>query len=416
MAKKKTKRKSTKRKTTRRKSSRKKGGLSSFLKSLKQTQQQLTRTLSVLITVVVIVLAGYYAVTGADPLGIFSKIAPSAGPTAVGSGGDWWQVYFTNPKAASDPNNLKGSIPEKLIDRINQAQRTIHIAAFEFNLTPVAEALIAAQERGVTVQWVTDDEHGLGADHEADHGQFALLQAAGIEVKDDDRSALMHNKFWIFDEQVVWTGSTNITVNGNFRNNNNVLVLESPAVAAIYEREFAELWRGEFGPTSPSTVAEQTATVEGTPIQILFAAEDEVASQLVPLLNNAQQSIHFMAFAFTHDALGTAIQDRFQAGVEVKGIFEVRGSETEYSELPQQFCAGMAVRQDGNPQTFHHKVFIVDNQTVVTGSFNFSDNADESNDENVVIITHRDIAAEYQKEFERRWQEATELDPAEINC
>lgn len=364
----------------------------------------------------VIVLAGYYALTGTDPLGLFSNTPSSSVPTTVGRGGDWWDVYFTSPSDNADPNNLKGSIAEKLIDRIDQAQSTIHIAAFEFNLTPVAEALISAQERGVTVQWVTDDEHGIGADNDEGHGQFTMLKNAGIEIKDDARSALMHNKFWIFDRQVVWTGSTNMTVNGNFRNNNNVLVIESPAVAAIYEREFAELWRGEFGPSSTSTVSEQKTTVEGTPIQVLFGAEDDVASQLVPLLKSAEQSIHFMAFSFTQDEMGMAVQEQFQTGVEVQGIFEVRGSETEHSELPKQFCSGMAVRQDGNPQTFHHKVLIIDNQTVVTGSFNFSDNADESNDENVVIITHREIAAEYQKEFERRWREATELDGSEIAC
>ncbi len=74
---------------------------------------------------------------------------------------------------------------EKLIDQINQAQKSIDIAAFEFNLTPIAEALLAAQARGVVVRWVTDDEHGLEADGEGDHGQFAMLENVGIEVKDD---------------------------------------------------------------------------------------------------------------------------------------------------------------------------------------------------------------------------------------
>ena len=58
---------------------------------------------------------------------------------------------------------------------------------------------------------------------------FAMLQSAGIEVKDDlGRSAFMHNKFWIFDGQVVWTGSTNITKNGIYDQNNNVIVIRLP--------------------------------------------------------------------------------------------------------------------------------------------------------------------------------------------
>ncbi|MCP4541200.1 MAG: phospholipase [Chloroflexi bacterium] len=356
--------------------------------------------------------------TGIDPLGLFDNTQDTSPTTGItGSGGDWWQVYFTDPLNVNDPENLAGSIPEKLIGYINDAQNTIHIASFEFNLTPVAEALIAAHERGVEVQWVTDDEHGIEADEEEDHGQFAMLKDAGITIKDDDRGALMHNKFWIFDSQTVWSGSTNITVNGNFKNNNNVIVLESPKVAAIYEREFSEMWDdGEFGPTSTSTVNDQSTTIDGTPVQILFAAEDDVADQLVPLLEGAQNSIRFMAFSFTHDEIGAAVLARAEAGVDVQGIFETRGSETEYSELPALFCAGVTVRQDGNPRTFHHKAFIVDDKMVLTGSFNFSNNANKSNDENMVIITNTDIAAQYLQEFERRWAEARDPDPADMNC
>jgi len=375
-----------------------------------------------LMLVLVLVLGGYFMVTGNDPLGLFESgdetdQPPLATlPPETGGDGDWWQVYFTNPQERESYDDLRGTPAEKLIAQINQAQSSIHIASFEFNLPQVAEALIAAQKRGVTVLWVTDDEHGIEADEDDGLELFAKMEEAGVGVRDDERSALMHNKFWIFDRQRVWTGSTNITVNGMFRNNNNVILLESPRVAAIYEREFEEMWGGEFGPTSPSTVDSQQTTVNGVPVQVLFAAEDEVATQLLPLIQNAKRQVRFMAFSFTHDALGQAVLDRANAGVDVRGIFEKRGSETEYSELPALFCAGMAMRQDGNPRTFHHKVFIIDEQTVATGSFNFSDNADESNDENVIIITDPALAAQYLQEFERRWPEGEEPDRADMGC
>jgi phosphatidylserine/phosphatidylglycerophosphate/cardiolipin synthase-like enzyme len=357
---------------------------------------------SILMLIVLLVLSAYYAITGQDPFGMFQ---PTPTPVVV-SGGNWWQVYFTDPALINDPNNLAGSIPEKLIEQINSARQSIHIAAFEFNLTPIAEALIAAHRRGVEVQWVTDDEFGLEADGDEDHGQFAMLAAAGIEVKDDGRGALMHNKFLIFDGQVVWTGSTNLTRNDNFRNNNNVIVIRSSRVAEMYEREFAEMWAGGFGPRSSSTVDEQTTTIDATPLQILFAAEDEAMDHLVPLVESAQQSIRFMAFSFTNDALGAAVRERAAAGVDVQGIFELRGSETEFSQMRPLFCGGIPVRQDSNPGTFHHKVIVIDGQTVITGSLNFSDNANDSNDENVVVVTNPTIAALYLNEFERRWPEA----------
>lgn len=352
-----------------------------------------------------LILAVYFFATGEDPGGLFT---PTPTPVVVSdSGGDWWQVYFTDPATINNPADLTGSIPAILIEQINNAQRSINIAAFEFNLTPVAEALIAAEARGVEVRWVTDDEFGLEGNGDEDHGQFTMLTAAGIAVRDDGRSALMHNKFIIFDSQVVWTGSTNLTRNDNFRNNNNVLVIRSSRVAQMYEGEFDEMWEdGQFGPRSPSTLDEQATTIDGTPVQVIFAPEDEAIDQLVLLVANAQESIRFMAFSFTNDELGAAVLERAEAGVEVEGIFELRGSQTEFSQLRPLYCADLAVRQDGNPGTFHHKVIVIDSKTVITGSLNFSDNANNSNDENVIVITNPAIAAHYLQEFERRWAEA----------
>ncbi|GAB4398389.1 MAG: phospholipase D-like domain-containing protein [Anaerolineales bacterium] len=381
-----------------------------------------------IIAIVLLAIFGIlFLVTGADPLGIFTEgttTAPQAtlalpadtGNTS-GSSTDW-EVYFTDPNTINNPEDLTGSIPEILIQYIETAQTSIHIAAFEFNLTPVAQALIAAKKRGVDVRWVTDDEHGIEADTEDGRGQFAMLKKANIPVRDDGRSALMHNKFIIFDGATVWTGSTNLTVNGNFRNNNNVIVLHSPQIAAIYEREFNEMWNGEFGPTSPTptNLNQQAVNLNGMPVQILFAAEDRAIEQIIPLIESAQSSIRFMAFSFTHSALGDAMLARAADGVEVAGIFETRGSETEYSELRPMYCARLSVRQDGNPGTFHHKVIIIDEKIVITGSLNFSDNANTSNDENVVILTNPQIAKLYLQEFSRRWDEATRPDPADMNC
>lgn len=325
--------------------------------------------------------------------------------------GAWWSVYFTTP--GNDINYIE----EQLIARIDDATTSIHIASFEFDLENVAEALIAAQQRGVEIQWVTDDEYGIEADEEEGHDLFAKMEDAGIGVKDDRRSGLMHNKFWIFDQSVVWTGSTNITHNGTLLNNNNVLVLQSTELAAIYEREFQEMWSGDaFGPKSPSTSDQQNVRVDDTLVLVRFAAEDDVANLLAELLAKAQSEIRFMTFSFTDDDMGGTILQRSRSGVDVAGIFEERGSETEYSEFSLLYCAGLPVRQDGNPRTMHHKVIIIDRQIVVTGSFNFSGNADNSNDENVIIIDNREIAGEYLREFGRLWAESQPSEQTEILC
>jgi phosphatidylserine/phosphatidylglycerophosphate/cardiolipin synthase-like enzyme len=329
----------------------------------------------------------------------------------------WWEVYFTDPLTINNPDVIAGSIEERLIQFINNAQVSIHIASFEFDLTPVANALIAAKNRGVDVKWVTDDENGLKYDVQPGRGQFALLQAAGIEVKDDKgRSALMHNKFWIFDQQITWTGSTNITKSGIFNQNNNVLIARSQEIAYIFEREFQEMWNGQFGPRAPSTVSNQWAILDGTPIQVLFSAEDHAINNLIALVNDAKINIRFLAFSFTDYPLAQAMIDRSKAGVDVKGVYETFGSTATGSELKTFWCAHVPVRQDGNASFLHDKIIIIDNSIVVTGSLNFSSNADDSNEENVVILDNTEIAGLYLQEFEKLWNQAHDVEAETLTC
>jgi phosphatidylserine/phosphatidylglycerophosphate/cardiolipin synthase-like enzyme len=383
-----------------------------------------------LVLVVLTILAIYYALTGRDPGSIFpagtqtpvtpvfTAVSPVVtAPTAMNASGTWWEVYFTDPINITDPADWQSSVAGRLIEKINAAQSSIHIASFEFDLTPVAEALIAAKQRGVDVRWVTDDEHGLEADEEPGHGQFALLRQAGIEVRADTRSALMHNKFWIFDGQIVWTGSTNVTQSGIFRQDNNAVVIQSPELAAIYEREFQEMWAGQFGPTSPSTLDEQVAVVNGSQIVVIFTSEDPaLETAIVPIVKSASNSVRFLTFSFTDYPLADAMSQRAEAGVDVAGVFEKVGSETEAAELRTLMCRKLPVRQDGNPGFLHHKFIVIDERIVITGSMNYSTNAETNNDENVIIIDNPDIARLYLQEFERVWNLASDPDVQEIAC
>ena len=71
---------------------------------------------------------------------------------------------------------------------------------------------------------------------------------------------------------------------------------------------------------------------------------------------------------------------------------------TEFDTLHN---AGIDVWLDGNPRLMHHKVIIIDQQVVITGSYNFSNNAEHYNDENTLIIHNQDIAAQYMTEFQQ---------------
>ena len=393
----------------------------------KRSKGKKNSTATALGFVIILVLGAIYSLLGNDPADpvpqteattiVANAPTPIVVPSSGGGNGTWWEVYFTDPVNMDDPDNWQGSIEEEIIKKINAATTSIHIASFEFDLTPVAEALIAAKQRGVEVQWVTDDEHGLEADEEPGHGQFEMLENAGIEVRSDDRTALMHNKFWIFDGQMVWTGSTNITENGIFDQNNNVLVIYSPALAAIYEAEFQEMWNGEFGPRSTSQLASQNTVVNGSAIQVIFTSEDKAIEEaIIPLINSAQKSIRFLAFSFTDYPMAKAMIDRAAVGVDVAGVFEKVGSSTDSAELRTLYCAGVPARRDENGGFMHNKVVIVDERYVVTGSLNYSTNAETSNDENVLIIDNRDIARLYMEEFGRIWNIASDPEPDKFPC
>jgi phosphatidylserine/phosphatidylglycerophosphate/cardiolipin synthase-like enzyme len=359
---------------------------------------------------------------GPIPLPTLAPLTPGPAPTLpageidlpreIGFDGGWWAVLFS-PGARGNQDNGH-YILDKLIGYIDAAQSSIHLAAFETDLTPLAEALVGAHARGVDVRWVTDDENGVDADFDEGRGQFALMEDAGIPIRDDLRSAFMHNKFVVIDSHIVWTGSMNLTTNDIYRNNNNVVVVESPEVAAVFEAEFQEMWAGRFGPRSPAGEGQDVFDRNRRPFVIRFAPEDDPLAALVQLAGLAEESIHFMAFSFTHDELGGVMRERAAAGVEVLGVFETFGSETIYSEMGPFHCAGVAVRQDGNPGMLHHKVMIIDETVVVTGSLNFSNNAADSNDENILILADAGVARLYMEEFARRWAEGNA--PTGVDC
>ncbi len=93
---------------------------------------------------------------------------------------------------------------------------------------------------------------------------------------------------------------------------------------------------------------------------------------------------------------------RAQAGVKVAGVMDESqiksNAGTEYDQFQSE---GLAVRPDGQPGLMHHKVFIIDGDMVVTGSYNFTASAEKSNDENLLVIYSPEIAGEYLQEFER---------------
>lgn len=316
-------------------------------------------------------------------------------PAGYGVRGSWFELYFTNP-SSSWASQRTGGPDGHLATAIDDAHLTVDVAIYSISLDSIRDALLRAHNRGVQVRVVMESDNRDSADAQ-------VLEDAGITVLGDRRQGLMHNKFVVIDNSEVWMGSMNFTNNGGYDDNNNLMRIHSVKVAEDYTKEFEEMFIDDkFGPDVVAATPNPRVTINGTPLDIYFSPDDHVASGLIDLLSNAEESIYFMAFSFTSDELGEAIRERAQNDVTVAGVMDsdqvASNIGTEYDAFNQ---AGLDVYKDRIPGLMHHKVMIIDQEIVVLGSYNFTNSAETRNDENLIVIYNAEIAAEFMAEFQR---------------
>ncbi len=304
-----------------------------------------------------------------------------------------WEVYFSEV----DGSNSGFTLEKLLVIKLSSAKEKIEAALYHLDSEPVANAFINAHNRGVKVQVFTENDN-------SEEQEIQRLLKEGIPVRDDgDNEGYMHHKFIVVDERYVWTGSYNITYRGAHTNNNNVIWIDSEPLADNFSNEFREMYiSGQYGRSSnPHIPYPEVSLSDGTLISTYFAPENATIPSLLKVINNAEKSIYFMAFSFTHDKLGKAMRDRFQTGIDVGGVFD-ENQITKYSEYKDMKELGMPVKIDKSAGTMHHKVIIIDEETVITGSYNFSRNAQTRNSENLLIIKgNEEIARAYIEEYNR---------------
>ena len=124
-----------------------------------------------------------------------------------------------------------------VIKYFNQATSSIHVLIYDLTLPEIRDALIAAKNRGVDVKIVMDSTQA-----NSQYSQFANLNAAGVNVRLSRGAYEMHDKLAIIDGHIVITGSFNYTADSNYNNDENLVVLDSQALAAAYEQEFQTIW------------------------------------------------------------------------------------------------------------------------------------------------------------------------------
>ncbi len=361
--------------------------------------------------------------TTTSPLQYFCTQSSSAGTM---------NVYFNRSvdTTLSSGEIAQGSVnfQPKLLQRINAAQFSIDMALYSLNdFTQIRDALINAKLRGVKIRFVYDSRTNQALVNE--------IIASGIPmIKRTLTSGLMHNKFFVFDYRYntshtncwVWTGSTNIT-NAQFYNDaNNVIEIQDRTLAAVYTREFEEMWgsatdapivsRSKFG-SQKSNNTPKKFNINGTPVEAYFSPGDNGTLQIQNLItNNFDYDCFFSILAFTDFNIANRMKARYLPGTRfVKGVFDKDTSGGVFREM-----AGYGpfawnppadvVRNVVEPYDNHHKYMIIDplntssNPVVETGSYNYSNAANNSNDENFLIVFNARVANLYVQEWYKRYK------------
>jgi phosphatidylserine/phosphatidylglycerophosphate/cardiolipin synthase-like enzyme len=341
-------------------------------------------------------------VTAAATAPAATAAAATSAPDAAPASASWYHLYFTDPATTGSVTNPSGGIPEAIAASFDAAHRTIDVAVYEFDLKVLSQALLKAKARGVKVRVVTDSDSVQQA------GIQALI-AGGVPVIPDKRDPIMHDKFVVIDGARLWSGSMNFTVNDAYRNDNNMIEIESPELAQNYTHEFERMFlTKKFTKHAAGDTPHPSLTIDGTEIDNYFSPGGGVASHINAALGAAQHNIYFMAFSFTRKDLGQTLLDQANAGRDVRGVFEgleLAANGTAVWNMLTKGGLAADIRQDGNSHNMHNKVFIVDKDVVVTGSYNFSASAENDNNENSLIIHNAAIGAAYYAQFERIWAE-----------
>ncbi|MFA6456182.1 MAG: phospholipase D-like domain-containing protein, partial [Bacteroidota bacterium] len=342
--------------------------------------------------------------------------------------------YSVNTTLARGENaqSLGGGIVTKVINRINAASSSIDAALYSLSGTvgaDIANALVAAKNRGVLVRVIGESDNSGTA-------PWTTLTNNGIPVIFDDFEpinyglGLMHNKFIVFDDRNdelsdtldwVWTGSWNLTDPGTNADAQNIIEIQDRALAHAYTAEFNEMWgssseipdafKSRFGARKTDNTPHRFM-INGTPVESYFSPSDHTNSQIIRTINHAAASIDIALLSFTRSDIANAIIARKQAGAKVHALADIKSDS--WSVFTTLENAGVDMRLKGSDVTgsLHHKYGIIDAEVpfatpyVITGSHNWSTNAETGNNENTVIIQSARIANLYLQEFGARYANA----------
>ncbi|MBZ0199598.1 MAG: T9SS type A sorting domain-containing protein [Ignavibacteriaceae bacterium] len=345
-------------------------------------------------------------------------VSTSSSDTTLGT----MNVYFNfsvDTSVAIPGNAAKGNVDfvQKLLSRINAASSSIDLALYSFaGLTEVANALVLAKNRGISIRVVYDSR--------TTQNSMQQLIDAGIKISKRPSyiDGIMHNKFFVFDAKDsipnndwIWTGSWNVT-SSETSWKNNVVEINDPTIAAAFTTEFEEMWgsstnipnstNAKFGNFKTDNTP-HSFTIGGKPVNLFFSPSDATTSKIINAVNTSNHQIYFGLYTFTRSDIQTVIRNRYDIGVNVRGLIDQINSLGSQFQTLQQYADVF----QNNGATLHSKYALIDpsytdsNPITITGSHNWSNSAENNNDENTLFIYDVYTANQYMQEFKKRYNE-----------
>lgn len=322
---------------------------------------------------------------------------------------------------------LNQIVADTLAAYINRVQSTLDICIYNWdnsvNGTKIVTAVNAAYARGVKVRVIYDGSTFNAAISNLNAGVRRMDTPQGADY------TIMHNKFVIMDANasnpnlpVVWTGSTNFTSEQLTTDANNVIIFQDQSLARGYKMEFDEMW-GDTSQTAPGNITlakfgqfktdntPHEYVIGGKRVESYFSPSDQTNSRILNTIGTANSDLYFNVFVMTRNDLAYKIKDQITLNtLTSKGMLDDESSSTSpYAILSPTMGANLGLNDYS--WILHHKYLIVDQSnpssdpTVLTGSHNWSNVADQKNDENTVIVHDASVANQYYQEFMGRWCE-----------
>lgn len=291
----------------------------------------------------------------------------------------------------------------ELIRLINNAESEIKFAIYGLRgQEEILQALILAKKRGVSIQGVVDsDPHGKN------YYDDTHLLYEHFDMQTDKISYIMHNKFFIFDDKILWSGSANLSDTGTGGYNaNNVVVIENEKIASIYEDEFDQMFAKEKFNNKKRELSYKDIKTSDSTISIFFSPKSNTYEEgIKELVQNAKKYIYIPIFYLTHEDLAVQLIKAHKRGVEIKIILDATAARNNYSKHKLLRQEGIKVKVENFGGKMHAKSMIVDDRFIVSGSMNFTKAGNSKNDENTLIIQNEKLAKEYRVYFMTLWRQ-----------